>query len=88
MKSHILATNSQRTREQFPTKLSPGENAHGLDNLPLRQQISHLTLQQNMQLVPKIALEFSVFYSMNQTPFLAQNDAQYGIFIIALDLAS
>jgi hypothetical protein len=41
MKSMSPETNAQRTREQFPTKLSPGEYAHGLGNLLLQQQISH-----------------------------------------------
>jgi hypothetical protein len=41
-KSQSPVTNSQHTREQFLENLSPGENAHGPDNPPLRQQISHL----------------------------------------------
>jgi hypothetical protein len=27
--------------EQFPTKISPGKYAHGSDNPPLQQQMSH-----------------------------------------------
>jgi hypothetical protein len=30
--------------EKFLAKLSPEENAHGLENQPLRQQISHLEI--------------------------------------------
>jgi hypothetical protein len=31
-KYHILATNAQCTREQFPKTFSPGENPHGAEN--------------------------------------------------------
>jgi hypothetical protein len=56
-----------------------------IKGVPLSTQSS---LQHNMQLAPKIALEFTVFYSMNQTPFLAQNGVKYVLFIIAPYLAS
>jgi hypothetical protein len=36
-----LATNSQHITKQFPTKISPREYDHRLENLPLKKQISH-----------------------------------------------
>jgi hypothetical protein len=41
-KSQSLVTNAQCTKEQFLANFSPGENAHGPDNSPLQQKISHL----------------------------------------------
>jgi hypothetical protein len=37
-------SNAQCTREQFLAKISLGENAHRLDNSPLRYLISHLEI--------------------------------------------